>query len=78
MKRNIIRLNTKEFMKAAIDKDFTTDTEVAAAIGVSVTQIWRAKLPTGDPRHNSPGAGFIAGVLSAFDGPFERYFFLDV
>ncbi len=77
MKKNIIRLKTKEFMKAAIDKDIDTDTELAAAIGVSVTQIWRAKLPFDDPRHNAPGATFIAGVLSAFEGPFERYFFLD-
>lgn len=77
MKRFIIRLNTKEFMKAAIDHDIANDTELAATIGVSVTQIWRAKLPADDPRHNTPGPTFIAGVLGAFNGPFEKFFFLD-
>ncbi|TCZ76070.1 hypothetical protein E0485_14585 [Paenibacillus albiflavus] len=77
MKRNVIRLNTKEFMKAAIDLELDTDTEIAAAIGVSTTQIWRAKLPHDDPRYNAPGASFIAGVLAAFNAPFERLFFLD-
>lgn len=77
MSKNIIRLNTNEFMKAAAEHDLGTDTELAAKIGVSVTQLWRAKLPSTDPRHNAPGTAFIAGVLSAFDGPFERFFFLD-
>lgn len=77
MKKYVIRLNTKEFMKAAIDHDISNDTELAAAIGVSVTQIWRAKLPVEDPRHNTPGTAFIAGVLAAFKGPFEKFFFLD-
>lgn len=73
----VIRLNTKELMKATIDIDIKNDTELAALIGVSVTQMWRAKLPTDDSRYNAPGTSFIAGVLSAFDGPFERFFFLD-
>lgn len=73
----IIRLNTKEFMKAAIDHGIQNDTELAAKIGVSVTQVWRAKLPVNDPRYNAPGTAFIAGVLKAFGGPFERFFFLD-
>jgi hypothetical protein len=77
MKRSIIRLKPKELMKAAIDKDIGSDTALAAAIGVSVTQIWRAKLPADDPRHNAPGANFIAGVLTAFDGTFEQFFFLE-
>lgn len=76
MKRTI-RLNVKELMKAAIDKDLDTDTKIAAAIGVSNVQIWRAKLPVSDPRHNSPGVDFIAGVMSYFGGPFERFFFLE-
>lgn len=73
----LIRLNTKELMKATIENDIKNDTELAALIGVSVTQIWRAKLPKDDPRYNAPGTSFIAGVLGAFDGPFERFFFLD-
>ena len=77
MQRPVIRLNVKEFMKAAIDHDIETDAELAAAIGVSTTQIWRAKLPVNDPRYNAPGASFIAGVLTAFGGPFEKFFFLD-
>ncbi|MBS4188671.1 hypothetical protein KHA94_00355 [Bacillus sp. FJAT-49705] len=77
MKRYVIRLNTKEFMKAAIDHEIANDTELAATIGVSVTQIWRAKLPVDDHRHNTPGPAFIAGVLAAFKGPFEKFFFLD-
>ncbi|MBU8567602.1 hypothetical protein KM914_14355 [Virgibacillus pantothenticus] len=77
MPKYVIRLNTKEFMKATLEHEITSDTELAAKIGVSVTQVWRAKLPSDDPRHNTPGTSFIAGVLKAFDGPFERFFFLD-
>lgn len=64
-------------MKAAIEHEISNDTELAAKIGVSVTQVWRAKLPVDDPRYNSPGQAFIAGVLGAFGGPFEKFFFLD-
>lgn len=77
MPKYVIRLNTKEFIKAAIEQDIDSDTQLAAKLGVSVTQVWRAKLPKDDPRHNTPGPAFIAGVLSAFGGPFERFFFLD-
>ncbi|MBO1003158.1 hypothetical protein [Pseudogracilibacillus auburnensis] len=77
MEKPIIRLNTQEFMKAANDHKLNNDTQLAAKIGVSVTQVWRAKLPTDDPRHNTPGTAFIAGVLLAFGGPFEKFFFLD-
>lgn len=73
----VIRLNVKEFMKAAIENNLENDTQIAAKIGVSVTQVWRAKLPVDDPRYNAPGTQFIAGVLSAFGGPFEKFFFLD-
>lgn len=72
-----IKLRVDELMKAANEKDFINDTELAAAIGVSTTQVWRAKLPTDHPKHNSPGTAFIAGTLSVFGGPFERFFFLD-
>jgi hypothetical protein len=54
-----------------------TDTELAAAIGVSTTQVWRAKLPVDHPKHNSPGVAFIAGVLAVFGGSFDRFFFLE-
>ena len=76
-KRPVVRLNVKEFMKAQIDSEISSDKEVAARIGVSVTQIWRAKLPATDERHNAPGGTFIAGTLLLFGGPFERFFFLD-
>ncbi len=75
--RYTIRLNKKELMRTANDHGIQNDTELAAKIGVSVTQVWRAKLPVDDPRHNAPGPAFIAGVLAAFGGPFERFFFLD-
>jgi hypothetical protein len=76
-RKSAIRLNYKEFQKAAIDKELDTDSKIAAEIGVSVTQLWRARLPINDPRYNSPGSNFIAGVLKTFDGPFERFFFLE-
>ncbi len=72
-----VRLKVDELMKAANDKNLMTDTELAAAIGVSTTQIWRAKLPINHPKHNSPGTAFIAGVLAVFGGSFDRFFFLD-
>lgn len=77
MKKYTVRLNVKELMKAQIDKDISSDTELAAVIGVSLTQIWRAKLPISDPRHNDPGPAFIAGVLKTFGSDFDRFFFLD-
>ena len=73
----VIRLNTQELLKAAMEHDLTNDTQIAAKLGVSVTQLWRVKLPVSNPQHNSPGTGFIAGVLTAFDAPFEEFFFLD-
>jgi hypothetical protein len=77
MQKPTIRLKPKELMKAAIDMGIGSDTALAATIGVSATQLWRSKLPTDDPRHNAPGATFIAGVLTAFDGTFEQFFFLE-
>jgi hypothetical protein len=75
--KQTVRLNNKALENAQKELGINSDTELAAKIGVSVTQIWRAKLPVDDPRHNSPGPQFIAGVLSAFNGTFEKYFFLD-
>jgi hypothetical protein len=77
MSKYTIRLNTKAIQEIQTEHSLESDTQLAAAIGVSVTQIWRAKLPINDPRHNSPGPAFIAGVLNAFGGPFEKFFFLD-
>ncbi|MDV2683776.1 hypothetical protein RYX56_05565 [Alkalihalophilus lindianensis] len=77
MKKYIIRLDVKEFLKAAIDHEISSDTELAAKIGVSVSQIWRAKLNKDDPRYCAPGPAFIAGVINAFGEPFERFFFLE-
>lgn len=65
-------------MKAQIDRDIPTDAALAKLIGVSPSQVWRAKLPPDDERHNAPGVQFIAGVLGAFDGsPFEKFFFVE-
>mgnify|MGYP001282461653 CR=1 FL=1 len=77
MRKPVIRLRTNAFMDAANAKGFENNTQIAAALGVSVTQVWRAMLPVSDPRHSSPGTSFIAGVLSEFGGPFEQFFFLD-
>jgi hypothetical protein len=73
----VIRLNTSALEEEQRKHNISSDTELAARIGVSVTQIWRAKLSVEDPRHNSPGSVFIAGVIGAFGGPFEKYFFLE-
>lgn len=75
--RAAIRLNENELLKAAIDHNLDTKTEIAKAIGVSPSQLWRATLPLNDPRYNAPGQSFIAGVLKAFGEPFERFFFLE-
>jgi hypothetical protein len=72
-----VRLNVDALEEEQKKRNITSDTELAATIGVSVTQVWRAKLPVTDPRHNSPGPAFIAGVINAFGGPFEKFFFLD-
>ncbi|MFH5185766.1 hypothetical protein ACHHV8_25670 [Paenibacillus sp. TAB 01] len=77
MKR-VIRLKVKELMKAQIDRDIPTDAALAKRIGVSPSQVWRAKLPPDDDRHNAPGVQFIAGVLGAFDSNFEKFFFVEV
>ncbi|MBG9943898.1 hypothetical protein ABE237_15665 [Brevibacillus formosus] len=54
-----------------------TDKRFAEFIGVSRSQLWRAKLPPSDKRF-SLGEDFIAKVLSAFpDHTFEDIFFLD-
>ena len=77
MKKKVIRLKVKELMKAQIDKDITTDAVLAKKIGVSPSQVWRAKLPINDNRYNAPGTQFIAGVLDTFVQPFENFFYLD-
>lgn len=77
LKNPTIRLNVNEFLKTAIDQDLRGETQLAAKIGVSGTQLWRVKLPPDNPHYNVPGPAFIAGVLNAFGGPFEKYFFLE-
>lgn len=74
--RAAIRLNESELKKAAIDHNLETNAQIAEAIGVSTSQLWRATLNPEDPRYNAPGQSFIAGVLKAFGEPFERFFFL--
>ena len=75
--RKVIRLKVKELMKAQIDNDIPTDAALAKLIGVSPSQVWRAKLPPDDERYNSPGVQFIAGVLGAFNGSFEDFFYVE-
>lgn len=75
--KKIIRLKVKELMKAQIDRDIKNDADLAVLMGVSSTQIWRAKLAPEDERHSIPGNQFIAGVLAVFGGPFEQYFYID-
>nr|WP_221626687.1 hypothetical protein [Cohnella lubricantis] len=65
------------FIQATVERGLDNNTQIAAALGVSVTQVWRAMLPVTDPRHNSPGTAYIAGVLTVFGGPFERFFFVE-
>ncbi|KAE8559886.1 hypothetical protein [Paenibacillus polymyxa] len=77
MKKFVVRLKVKELMKAQIDKDITTDRELADLMNVNLTQIWRTKLPVDDERHNAPGNQFIAGVMEVFGGRFEDYFFIE-
>ncbi|MED4783472.1 hypothetical protein [Brevibacillus choshinensis] len=72
-----VRLNVEALELEQKKHGYMNDTQLAAAIGVSVTQLWRAKLPVDDDRHNSPGPAFIGGVINAFGGPFEKYFFLE-
>ncbi|MCE3203503.1 hypothetical protein [Paenibacillus sonchi] len=75
--RRMLRLNVKELSKAQIDNDIPNDTELSKIIGVSTTQLWRAKLSPYDNRYNAPGNFFIAGVLHAFGGPIEKFFYVD-
>lgn len=77
MKKAVVRLNVKELMKAQIDADIKTDAELAQKIGISPSQVWRAKLKPGHPQYCTPGNQFIAGVMMLFGGPFERFFFVE-
>lgn len=77
MTKTVIRLNKNALLHAAIDNNLKTNAEIAKKIGVSAAQLYRAQLPEDNPQYSSPGAGFISGVLHAFGGPFERFFFLD-
>ena len=77
VERKTIRLKKDEFLKVATEYNLKNDTQIAAAIGVTATTLWRVKLPIDDERHNSPGTTLIAGIMTAFNSPFERFFFLD-
>jgi hypothetical protein len=72
-----IRLNEKELRKAAIEHNLKTNGQIAEAIGVTQSQLWRSTLPTDHRFYNGPGPSFIAGVLKKFGEPFERFFFLE-
>lgn len=72
----IVKLKKEEFQK--LTKNLS-DQELSKKIGVSTTQLWRVRLPDEDPRHNDPGAEFIAGTLEAFKEKvkFEDVFYLE-
>lgn len=75
--KKIIRLRVKALMTAQIERGIPSDALLAVVLGVSSSQVWRAKLSPNDERHNAPGNHFIAGVLDAFDEPFEKFFYLE-
>lgn len=53
-----------------------TDQQFAEFIGISRSQLWRAKMPASDKRF-SLGNDFVAAVLNALEGKkFEELFFL--
>lgn len=72
-----IKLKVDVFNEYIKEKKIKKDAEVAKYMGISAVQLWRVRLPDGDPRHNDPGNEFIAGVLRLFpDKKFEDLFFL--
>lgn len=73
----VIRLRVNELTKAQIERGIPSDASLAVVLGVSASQVWRAKLSPNDERHNAPGNHFIAGVIAAFDEPFEKFFYLE-
>ncbi|MEK5171792.1 hypothetical protein NST63_00860 [Heyndrickxia sp. FSL W8-0496] len=77
MNKKTVRLKVKELMKAQIDHDIKSDAELAEKMGISPSQVWRAKLQKHDKRYNTPGNQFIAGVLSVFNCPFEKFFYIE-
>lgn len=64
-------------MKAQIDLDIKTDAQLAEKMGISPSQVWRAKLKSDHAQYSVPGNQFIAGVMSVFGGPFDRYFYIE-
>ncbi|EJW19052.1 hypothetical protein M5X02_29890 [Paenibacillus alvei] len=77
MKKYVVRLRVKELMKAQIDKDITTDKDLADLLNVNVTQVWRTKLPITHEKYNTPGNQFIAGVMEVFGGRFDDFFYIE-
>ncbi|OEH86763.1 hypothetical protein BHU72_00365 [Desulfuribacillus stibiiarsenatis] len=73
----IVRLNVEAFDRRIREIGFVDNQEVARVMGISTTQIWRAKLPINDSRYNSPGNCFIAGVIYTLGGPFENFFYIE-
>lgn len=73
----MICLKISALTKVQIERNIPSDAALAAVLGVSASQVWRAKLSPNDERYNAPGNQFIARVLSAFDEPFEEFFCLE-
>jgi hypothetical protein len=70
-----VKLNVKKFNELQQEKGWS-DLKTAEEMEISPIQIWRARLPDDDPRHNDPGKEFISGALLAFEVKFEDIFFL--
>lgn len=77
MKKYVVRLKVKQFMQAQLEQRIQSDKELTQYMNISITQIWRTKLPISDPRHNSPGNHFIAATLAVFGGDFHDFFYIE-
>lgn len=68
-----VKLNVGQLDEAIKSRGWT-NREAAKKIGISQVQLWRAKLPDDDPRHNDPGNEFISGAIRALGKNFEDLF----
>lgn len=72
-----IRLNIDALEAERKKRGWVSNEEFSKVVGCSTTQLWRLTRPVDHESYNAPGADFIAGAMSAFDAPFEKFFFLD-
>jgi hypothetical protein len=72
-----VRVLLKPGVLDEVQKDLSmTDQDFSEHLGVSRSQLWRAKLPPDDKRF-SLGQDFIAKTLTKLKMPFDEVFFLD-